>query len=119
MRRGFCTLVLFINPRRACAARVTVRPVPIILFFLPIILFRISQNILLLFLRIGPIILNYSHKNSGKLNGFNDYCNVSQVSNIVFSLRLPRAIVSDTAVADLAGVRGVQMHPPFTSLTRI
>ena len=24
MRRGFCTLVLFINPRRACAARVTV-----------------------------------------------------------------------------------------------
>ena len=33
------------------------RPVPIILFFLPIILFRISQNILLLFLRIDPIIL--------------------------------------------------------------
>ena len=24
MHRGFCTLVLFINPRRACAARVTV-----------------------------------------------------------------------------------------------
>ena len=24
MRRGFCTSVLFINPRRACAARVTV-----------------------------------------------------------------------------------------------
>ena len=44
------------------------RPVPIILFFLPIILFRISQNILLLFLRIDPIILIYSHKNSGKLN---------------------------------------------------
>ena len=38
------------------------RPVPIILFFLPIILFRISQNILLLFLRIDPMILNYSHK---------------------------------------------------------
>ena len=72
------------------------RPVPIILFFLPIILFRISQNILLLFLRIDPIILNYSHKNSGKLNGFNNYCNVSEVSIIVFSLRLPRAIVSDT-----------------------
>ena len=44
------------------------RPVPIILFYLPIILFRISQNILLLILRIDPIILNYSHKNSEKLN---------------------------------------------------
>ena len=50
--------------------RARARPVPIILFFLPIILFRISQNILPLFLRIDPIILNYSHKNSGKLNDY-------------------------------------------------
>ena len=54
------------------------RPVPIILFFLPIILFRISLNISLLFLRIDPIILNYSHKNSEKLNDNN--CNISEVS---------------------------------------
>ena len=74
---------------RACALYIARRPVPIILFFLPIILFRISQTILLLFLRIDPIILNYSHKNSGKLNGFNNYCNVSEVSTY-YSL-LPQA----------------------------
>ena len=57
----------FIRPNyiiKVCTKVLLGRPVPIILFFLPIILFRISQSTLLLFLRIDPIILDYSYKNS-------------------------------------------------------
>ena len=64
-------------------------------------------------------VITRQERDQNKKDGYfaaldlNQLFNISQVTGAVGDVR------PDLPVADLAGVRGVQMHPPFTSLTRI
>ena len=78
------------------------KAVPIILFFLPIILFRISPKMLLLFPRIAPlfsiIIVNYSHQNLRKVH--TKTCESTVVLSIrVFSIVLTPRVWFSVSVA--------------------
>ena len=60
-------MILFVRMRCPWLMKTASRAVPIILFFLPIILFRISHKMLLLFPGIVPLFSIYSHQKLSKV----------------------------------------------------